>query len=259
MKKIYFLLCCFSCFYLNGQNIPIKLTKVTINSKAKYPIKGYLFDVAEDKIMLVPQRKLIKQMLLSDSCKVCYTIPRDIIWDLKFSQTKPFRPIGTMMGAGLGIILVAAADNTPNPDGLNGKDIAGLYAAMGIVLGGATDLVRLIGHFNGKNLADINRGLPNVLLPKAAVYQFNKHRNQQLVKLPAILAQIEIDEMSHRKRIKVYTKGNKLQEGYIIGQRDNALVLGLDKRKIISDRRNLPTPFNSIPFQDIFYYEFRKW
>jgi len=258
MKKIYFLLCCFFCLSLNGQNIYIKLTKVTINSKAKYPIKGYLFEVEEDKVILVPKRKLVKQMLLSDSCKVCYTIPRDIIWDLKFSRKKPFRPIGTMVGAGLGIVLVAAADNTPNPDGLNGKGIAGIYGAMGLVLGGTIDLFRLIGHFNGKNIADINMGLPNVLLPKTAVYQFNKHRNQQLAKLPAILAKIETDEISHRKRIKVYTKDKKLLEGYLIGQQDNALLLELDKKKIISHRRNLPNQLTSIPLSDIFYYELKK-
>lgn len=256
MKNIYLLLFCFICYSLNGQNEHIKLTRVKVNSKDKYPIKGYLYDVTEDKITLVPKRKMVKEFLLADSCKVCYTVPRFFIRDLKFSQKKAFKPIGTMVTGGLGLILVAAADGSPNPDGPNGKDIAGFYAIGGFLLGGTIDLLRLIGHFNGKNTADINMGLPSILASKSAIYQFNKLRSQQLDKLGLILLQIKKDKTSHRKLLKVYTKDKQVVVGYVLGQKEGMLLLGMDKKKIVSHRNNPPAMVNKIPLDSIFYYEF---
>ena len=259
MEKIYLLLLSFAFITsLNGQIESIKLTSIKINSTDKYPIKGYLFDVDEDKITLVPKRKMVKEFLIADSCKACYTVPRFFIRDLKFSQKKAFKPIGTMVGGGLGLVLIAAADGTPNPDGLNGKGVAKIYTAMGLILGGAVDLLRLIGHFKGKNTADINIPLPNLLQSKSAVYQFKEQRRKQLSKLAIILLQIKKDKASHRKRLKVYTKDKKVMVGYLLGQKDGMLLLDVDRKKIVSHRNNPPDNVHKIPLDSIFYYEFGR-
>lgn len=256
MKKIYLLLLCFAFISLSGQTESIKLTRIKVNSADKHPIKGYLFDVDEDKITLVPKRKMVREFLLADSCKVCYTVPRFFIRDLKFSQKKAFKPIGSMVAGGLGLIFVAAADGRPNPDGLSDREFTGIYAAMGILLGGATDLLRLIGHFSEKNTADINIPLPNLLQSKSAVYQFNEQRHKQLDKLALILLEIKKDKTSHRKLLKIYTKDKKGVIGYILGQQDGMLLLGWDKTKIVSHRTNPSAGVRKIPFEHIFFYEF---
>ena len=261
MKIIILLISCLSCLSLNGQDKDLKLIKVHINSGDKNSIKGYLFEVDEDKIVLVPKRKWVNKFLISENCETCHTISRDSIWDLKYSQKKPFRPIGLMVSGGLGLIAIAAADNTPNPDGLNNKDLAGLYATLGIAIGGVVDLIRLIGHSKGKNKVDINRGLSDVLLPKSAVYQFNKIREQQLAELSVILTQIENEKTRHRKPINIYRKDKKMLSGYIIGQKDGQLLLGLEhlnKKAVLKYRNNPPKHLQEISLEDIFYYDFGK-
>ena len=257
MKKIYFLFFFCSCLSLNGQNL--KLTKVKINAQDAYPIKGYLFDVDNDKVILVPKKKWVKKFLLAQNCENCYTVPREIIWDLTFSQKKPFQPIGLMAGASLGLLLTSIADTTPNPDGLNGKDIAKIYAGMGTFVGGIIDLLRLPNHLlNKRNVDNNNFELPNILLAKSAIYQFNKIRKKQLEKLSSILTKIEKKKTSHRKPINIYTKDKKIVSGYIIGQKDGKLLLGIDKKKVIEYRNNPPDGLNEISLEDIFYYDFGK-
>jgi len=252
MKKIYLLLFCFSYLSLNGQNTWLKLKKVKINSS----IKGYLFDIDEDKVILVPKKKLVKKFLLSGNCENCYAISTDYIWSLNYPQKKSFLPIGLMASVGLGSLLIAAADNTPNPDGLNGRNIAGIYAFGGVLLGGATDLVRLIGHFDGKNTADTNVGIHDLLQSKTAIYQFNEIRNNQLKTLSGILAKIERYKTNYQRQIKIYTKDKKLIKGYILGQQKGTLLLRPNKNRIVEYRYKSPNDCMKIPLKNIFYYEF---
>ena len=124
-----------------------------------------------------------------------------------------------------------------------------MYATLGIAIGGVVDLIRLIGHSKGKNTVDINRGLSDVLLPKSAVYQFNKIREQQLAELSVILTQIENEKTRHRKPINFYRKDKKMLSGYIIGQKDGQLLLGLEhlnKKAVLKYRNNPPKHLQEI-------------
>lgn len=253
MKKIFLLLCCFSFLSLKGQISNIKLTKVKINSKDKYPIKGYLFDLDEEQIVVAPNRKYIKGALLTGKCKSCHTISRILVQDIKVSQKKAFLPIGTMTTGGLGLILIATADNTPNPDGINDRQAFQILTLMGLAIGGVVDLLRLIGHNKKKPIA-MNIDLSNVLQPKSALYQFNEQRKQQLTELAAISQQIEKDKTSYPEQIRIYTKDKKLVVGYIIGQKDDMLLIGLD----ISNRTQPSNQLEKVALQNIFYYQFDK-
>jgi len=253
MKKILLLLCCFSFLSLKGQISKIKLAKVKINSKDKYPTKGYLFDMDEEQVVLAPKKEKIKGFLLMEKCNSCYTVSRTLIRDIKFSQKKAFLPLGLMTTGGLGLILIAAADNTPNPDGLNERQAFELLTVMGLVIGGGVDIVRAISN-NKKKPVDMNIGLSNDLQLKTALYQFNEQRNEQLNKLAAILLQIEKDKTSYGKQIRIYTKDKKLVVGYIVGQQDDMLLLGVNKRH----REHPSKQLSKVSLKDIFYYEFDK-
>lgn len=253
MKKIFLLLCCFSFLSLEGQISNIKLTKVKINSKDKYPIKGYLYDIDEDQLIIAPKKDYIKEFLLTEKCKSCYTVPRTLVRDIEFSQKKAFLPICLMAAAGLGSILIATSDNTPNPDGINDRQAYQILTIMGLPIGGGIDLLRLADQ-NKKEPVDMNIGLSNVLQSKSALYQFNEQRNQQLAELAGILQQIEKDKKSYNKRVTIYTKDKKLVVGYIIGQQEDMLLIGFNKR-----HRKQPTKqLDKVALQNIFYYEFGK-
>ncbi len=257
MKNILLLLLCISFLSLKGQISNIKLTKIKINSKDKYPIKGYLYDIDEEKIVIALEKEMIKGFLLTESCKSCYTVPLTFIRDIKFSQKKAFLPAVSMAAGGLGLLLIATADNTPNPDGINDRQAFQILTLMGLVIGGGIDLLRLIGQ-NKKKPLDINMGISNVLQSKSALYQFNEQRNQQLDKLTAILQEIEKHNTSYRKQIKVYTKDKELVVGYIKGQQGDMLLIGADKKQIFSHKEDSSKQFDKLSLQDIFYYEFVK-
>ena len=258
MKKMYLLLFCFSCFSLNGQHTKLKLTKVKINSKDKYPIKGYLFDIDSEKIVLVPKRELVKKFLISKNCKTCYTIPNNMIRDIKFSHKKTFIPVGLMVSGVLGLILETNKSSNDYTN-LYLEIIAKIAALAGITAGVVLDIVRFNNHSKRKVKLDGGTGLSKLIQSRAAIYQFNELRNKQLEVLSNILAQIKKDKTSYRKWVKVYTNDRKLVAGYIINQQDGMLLLGLDKKEVVKQRNNPPDNLRKVPLSNIFYYEFSKW
>ncbi|MEM6319465.1 MAG: hypothetical protein AAF960_17470 [Bacteroidota bacterium] len=255
MKYLLTCLCYFTLFSLNAQNI--KLTKIKINPTEKYPVKGFLYDVDDEKVVLATDRKYIKQYLITGNCKTCHTVQREFIRDLRCTNRKSFLPIGTMTSLGLGLVLVAAADGTPNPDGPNARYWAQLYALAGLGIGVGTDLVRVINHFDKKNRIDINMGLSSVLKSKSAVQQFKNQQAIQLDELSIILNEISSNKKKHRKKVTIYTKDKNLLKGYILGQWADSLLISPDRVKLLAYRRNPPNHLSKVRLQDILYYEFK--
>ena len=243
---------------LNGQNAGIKLTKIKIRRHDQPTVKGFLFKVNEDALIILKNKQSAKGFLIDENCELCDTIPTYQIKNIAVKEKKIFYPVYLMIASGLGLTLIAVADNTPNPDGLNGKDIAKVYTFLGLMAGSIFDLSRLLGH--GKEFINgrIDEQVLTKLKAKSAAYMFNKKRKKQQDSLSSILTKIEKTKKRHRKPINIYTKDKKVVSGYIIGQKDDKLLLGLDKKKVVEYRNNPPNQLNEISLEDIFYYDFGK-